>query len=321
MNPCDKFCLKKTFIWPPPELWRIQEITKPILPFTSPHYCSRLELPQQVEDFQFKTRPVRFQEASIHHALGVMTSPRPRHATIQTLFNSLSAAGMDRWIGSKLLLADGCSPDVPPGWILRLMPGPSSGAAAGFKKLLQWGLDNDPLLEQLTFLEDDVILSKNALDYIARVAIPQDLSLITWFNYDYNLPDHPLKPPPTKYPHPILACRSTRMFINTQAVTINRRTIDSLLRCPYVQGWPNRGAHDEMFSWAIGDVPYAAHFPCLAQHENEKGAANSAFLFNRLNESPNTSARPEYFTCARTSPFFEGEEFDSLSLMDEKEPA
>lgn len=318
MNPvlpaCDMFCLGRGTAAVSPDLWGLREVGELVVPFSEPHHCSRLEVRQSLEDLQYVSRPVEFGELSSHHVLSVLTAPRPVRDELPCLIESLHRAGLDRWIGMKLLVADGSNPVVPSGWQGHFFPAPASGSAHAFRRTLQLALQADPELEYLTYLEDDVILSVNALDYISSVQVPDDLSLVSWFTYDYNPPTIPLGPTVSRYQLPVLACRPTRLFILNQALTIPRRTIEAVLRCPHVRDWPKSNGSDEIFGWVLGDVPYAVHFPNLVQHGG--GMVNSAVLMTMKSVEPGRSPSSDYFTTSRISPFFAGVEFDSLSLRD-----
>jgi hypothetical protein len=303
-SQCDRFCRSRTDTpW-----WSIE--IAPLKPFTPPHHCTRLESSRHPEDTHFAVRQPSFQDPSNHHVLAVQTAPRPQDSLEQTIA-SLTTSGSERWLGAKLLIADGCRPNVPPGWLHSFSLPPTSGSAKTFVKLLRHSLSIDPGLESLTIIQDDVFLCLNALDYISRMAMPPDITLLTWFTYPY---DYAYPPSPAQQPHPselalpVLACRPTRFFILGQAFTLPRRTVDSLLTCPHVaHDWPKTHGSDEMPAWALGDAPYATHFPNLAQHIAGENSACLLTLGNPDRETPHSGKR--------TSPYFPGMEFDALSLI------
>jgi len=179
--------------------------------------------------------------------------------------------------------------------------------------MLRYALALDPRLEHLTFLEDDIVLCKNSLRYMARVTIPTDVAFVTWFTYDYDFsyPKHEDGVRhPSAYPTPVLAVRPARFFILTQACTFTRETVDRLLDCPHVADeWPKKDSHDEMIAWALGDALYATHFPILVQHT---GGLNSAVLFAR-GRAAEDEKDPQAGT--RTSPYFKGIGFDASSML------
>ena len=314
---CDRFCFNKVFQWPPPELWLVKELCKEIVvPYTPPHYCPRTELQQKYEDYQYKTRPVPFGIPSEHHTLAIQTAPRPHGDTLHNLLDNLDRAGIERWIGPKLLVSDGFEPKIQSSWSMSTTKTPTAGSARTFIRLLQESLRVDPNLEYLTCLQDDIVLSLNALDYISRVKVPIDLSLISWFTYDYNPPTHKLTPSPETHSNPVLACRPTRLFILGQAITIPRWSIESILYCPYVQNWPKVNGCDEIPGWVLGDAPHAVHFPNLAQHTD---GVNSACLLT-LNRKDPEAIHPDWIMGHRMSPYFAGLDFNSLKLIQEDHP-
>lgn len=158
------------------------------------------------------------------------------------------------------------------------------------------------------------------MSYIARLLVPEDAAFVTWFTYDYDYssPPHPL---PAVHPatlgRPVLARRSSRYFILTQCCTFPRRTVERILDCPLASAnWPKRNAHDELISWALGDAPYAAHFPVLVQHT---GGLNSAVS---LDQARSASIDPELLSYpddpqagARDCPYYAGSHFNAMSLI------
>jgi hypothetical protein len=181
-------------------------------------------------------------------------------------------------------------------------------------RALRYAVAVDPKMEKLTFLEDDIVLCKNALTYMARVSMPEDVAFVTWFTYDYNYawpPFEQSKRHPSSYSTSMLAVRSSRFFILTQACTFPRTTVDRLLTCPQIaENWSKADGHDEMISWALGDALYATHFPILVQHT---GGLSSAVLYAQ-GKTQVENGDPQ--AGARTSPYFKGVDFDALSLLE-----
>jgi hypothetical protein len=289
-----------------------------MLPLSAPHFCTRLHTPRRSLDFQYAAMPAEIlDDLSRHHALILQTAPRPA-STLDRTLASLKEAKIAEWRGSRILCSDGplhVDQDHD-GWHA-FDTCQQLGSAKAFIRALRMGLSVDPDLETLTFIEDDVELCQNALPYMSRVAIPEDVAFISWFTYDYDwaTPRHAIVEP-----HPsvvaaqekrgILGCRSSRYFILTQACTFPRRTVDRLLDCPHIaELWPRRDGHDCMISWALGDALYAVHFPVLAQH---MGGLQSAVALARGDAATGDS---DAQAGSRQSPYYAGRDFDALSLM------
>jgi Methyltransferase domain len=309
LTTCDKFCLVNPPISPWSKLPHAS--SEQITPFKPPHHCSRSENQHQETDFHYKIENITAQDPSKHHVLILQTAPRPA-STLQQTINSLAIAGSERWIGPKILASDGYMPPVPPGWLHMSTPAPASGSAKAFLKILRHSMTVDPNLEFLTYLQDDVLFCRNSLDYMARIKLPENASLLTWFTYPYDYSYHPSGSPalPGLTPLPAIGLRPTRFFILGQAFTLPRESIESLLYCHYVaHEWPKLNGMDEMPAWAFGDSPYATHFPSLAQHI---GGINSACLLTVKNRNPNIDMPPVE---ERTSPYFPGIDFDALALL------
>jgi hypothetical protein len=307
---CNQFCMK--FIFPSPWSGSLEPITH-MSPGTSPNYCTRQHAPRLPMDFQYQIHQVSLatDREFKHHALVMLTSKRPKNCLGDTIA-SLQRAGLSHWAGPKLLVSDGQQDSLPTDWTHIVYPR-REGSSIAFIRALRHALICDPLLEQLTFLEDDIVMCKGTLDYIARIVIPKDIAFVSWFTYNY---DYASPPTPRQHPHPaelpgaVLAVRPSRYFILIQAGTFMRATIERLLACPHItETWPKREGHDEMVAWALGDSLYATHFPILVQHT---GGLNSAVVFDRgLSEVPPGDPQAE----ERRSPYFKGIDFDAMTLV------
>jgi len=306
---CSRFCTeqrrpKAIVLRKPPWIRQLPVIVSGF-PHTEPHWCSRLELATDSRNTKDRIeRQVTFQQPSAHHPLFVQTARRPNGDSLQVTLDSLEKAGSCEWKGQKWIVSDGYLPEVPVKWEgvhAVTIEQPGLGSAKTFLAILQKALEVDPMLECLTYFQDDVVLSRNSLDYIAQVQIPADLSLISWFNTDWLKPDYVLPP--------ILGCRPTRWFIRSQAITLTRSAIEGMLYCYHVINWPRITSCDAMPAWALGDIPYADHYPSLVQHtEGFNSACNMTLRKQQI-----TDACPHQG--ARISPSFMGEDFDALSLM------
>lgn len=307
--------------WDPPETTVL-----PMQSLANPHGCTRQHVPRRSLDFQYTTMPAEIVDPSDHHVLVLQTAPRPQ-PSLEDALTSLESAGLSRWTGSKILSCDGLLDKTTAEkdeWHV-FQTTRQQGCARAFARTLRIALAVDPDLERLTFLEDDVELCYNSLSYMSNIAVPDDVAFLTWFTYDYDWSDprhEIMQPAPALVAHReqrgILACRSTRFFILTQACTFPRRTVELLLSCPELSRyWPRRDGHDQMISWALGDASHAAHFPILVQHT---GGLNSAVRLDRnaVDNQLDPHLRGPKITTQdgeRRSPHYVGRDFDALSLL------
>lgn len=229
-------------------------------------------------------RSVRLSAPVPHHVLAVQTAERPRAPSLERTLAALDRAGAARWPGLKLVVADGYAPAVPSGWLLDASPPPRQGSARTCLRLYNKVAELCPDYRLLTYIQDDVALARNALDYISRVVLDDDLALISWFASWSARTD------------PCLVVRRLRHFRRSQAITIQRRTVDALLASSVVQRWPFRHACDMMFAHALRDELHGTHFPCIAQHTDGNNSACD-------------------HDGARDAPSFVGEDFDALTLI------
>jgi hypothetical protein len=296
--------------------------------FAEPHRCTRIHIPRRRTDFYYQVTPARRQpHPNPHHVLVLQTATR-RPSTLADTLESLFQAGLREWPGPKLISADQPLTQVDWGrslWSSRQIHdlvvcresvhehgAPPVGAARAFVSALRLSLAIDPDLELLTFVEDDVELCRNTLTYANQIVVPESATFITWFTYDYDWSNPPHDPPrvhPSRHAetcYPVLAIRPSRFFILTQMITLPRATIELILQCPRAaRDWPKLDGHDELIAWALGDAPYATHFPVLVQHT---GGLNSAVVLARGGD-------PGPQEGARTSPYYVGRDFDALSLV------
>ncbi len=140
----------------------------------------------------------------------------------------------------------------------------------------------------LTLIEDDAVLAKNALDYIASTEIDEDLALISWFTMD-NRPAAPFTP--------FLYVTNAAIYRpSNQCITFPAATVHAVLASKRLHAWPEKHGADIIFR-EIPGKPCAIHYPNLAQH-----AAGNASLTGNVGE--------------RISRTFLGEDVDALGLLD-----
>lgn len=226
-------------------------------------------------------RPVRFGAAVPSHALIVQTTRRPE-SYLQRLLASLSAAGLERWQGPKILVADGCAPTIL-GWQTY-----GSDEQVGQAQTFFKALDLAGAFEYVTFLEDDVVLARNALDYIKTVQFTADLKLVAWYGGGQS--------PFVSVPGPFLATVAASGFARIPAVTMPGKTAREVATSAARDAWKDRHGADEIFGRVFPDGLCAIHFPSVVQHIGDISAVG------------NTGSRP--------SPTFPGEDFDAGSLTE-----
>lgn len=230
-------------------------------------------------------RPVIIREGHTPHALAIQTAPRPQGSSLERALAAVEHGG--GWEGPKIVVADGCEPTAPEGWIVDASPPPCQGSSKTFLRLLRKAVEVCPGMQALTYLQDDVVLARNALSYISRVNIDDDLTLISWFAVWWH------EAPAT---HPILGVRPTKRFRRSQAITMPRRTVDKILALDATK-WRFRHECDCFFAFTLQRESFATHYPSLAQHME---GTNSACEHDRFGD--------------RKAPSFPGEDFDVLSL-------
>lgn len=162
------------------------------------------------------------------------------------------------------------------------------GEAKTFFRILQ-AAASYPRMTALTLFEDDIVLAKNAFDYIATTRIDPDLAFVSWFSIyyhgGYRLP-------------PLLSCFLARDYSFHQAITFPARTVHELLASDVLKNWPEPHNADRMYKDIFPMRKVAVHYPNLAQHV---GGTDSAVGNNK--DGP------------RLSLTFIGEDTDALDLL------
>lgn len=240
------------------------------------------------------TRQVRWSETPGTHVLAIQTAQRPKKDTLNATISSLDEAGIKKWAGPKLIVSDGCTPPTPEGWILNAGPPPPAGSSRTFMRLLRAAIQAAPDLSRLTYLQDDVILCKNTLDYINKIRLDDDVSFISWYSTwsTWNEAENSRLP--------LLKLGRNACFGGNQAITIPRSTIDILL--PFLESgaWPYRSSSDRVFAATMKNGMFAAHYPVIVQHI--------------ASASSNSICTPRHHGEWKSMQFT-GIEFDALSLM------
>ena len=191
--------------------------------------------------------------------LAVSTCPRPQKASyVEATLESIDAAGADL-CDQKIVISDGAfdRSKLPAGgekpWdVIEHMGGPSGSSVA------MWRIFEDVLAlgaDQLIFVEDDIIMAKNAVARILKVSVPEDLLFVTYFDPDRFRP----KAPPGLYRFP------TRVYMCNQCFMMPRRSMEYLL----AKGIGDTVSSDTSIVIQGGRSPwpwYGSHCPCLVEH-------------------------------------------------------
>lgn len=235
-----------------------------------------------------RVHPVRYHDADdSKHALIVMTAPRKLPFLDQTL-KSLQAAGLERWKGPKYICADGYSPDARLGWRYKVCA-EQRGQAKSFFAALKTASEI-PELAYVTLFEDDIVLSRNALDYIKRVEIGDNILLVSWYSR-YSSPTQLLEKPK------MLKIPSNR-FAGFPGITMPNSTVRALLASDTVRDWTELHGADHSIMRAFTSGFCRVHFPNIVQH---MGIAETTTASKHSEEN--------------ISPTFAGEDFDAMSLL------
>lgn len=216
-------------------------------------------------------RPIRTvrrrQRIDVGHVLVVMTCAGREQSVLRT-WASMSAAAW-RWVGPQITIRDE-----------RL-----DGQAKTMLRAFEYAAACQPFTA-LTLVEDDAVLAKNALDYIASVEIDSDLALISWFTME-NRPAPPFSPF-------LYVTNAATYRPSNQCITFPAATVRAVLASGRLQTWPEKHGADIIFREVPGK-PCAIHYPNLAQH-----VGGNASLTGNVG--------------ARVSPTFIGEDADALKL-------
>lgn len=238
---------------------------------------------KHLDRFGGHVQPVRRGRTDM--VMAVMTAPRSDSMLERTLA-SLSHAGLERWKGPKLIVSDGCAPQVP-GWET-FGSTEVLGSMRTLLRLLCIMVAEYPNHTLLSF-QDDVVLPRNGLDYIARTIVPDGVALLSWFS----MFDLPVRGPALGvFPLPLFDCG--------QGITVPPTTIATVVASGVAETWPRKHGCDRLFGAAMPDALYAIHYPNLVQHI---GGLNSAMGNEYLG--------------ARMSPSFIGEDADTNLTVSE----
>ena len=229
-----------------------------------------------------ETRPVSWTAPDPgHHVVAIQAAPRPRGDSLPR-----TVASLGRWDGPSLIVADGCRPEIP-GWKVDASDR-QEGSSSNLLRLLHGVATGWPGFTRLILLQDDVILALNALEYMSRMVIPEDVGWVAMFAEMWAGRG-------VGWPRLGIYGRHQR-FYDSQCVVMPRATVLDLLDCHGAWPWNRIHGCDLMFN-RLGKS-FAVHVPNLAEHME---GLNSACEHESLGE--------------RRSPNFPGPGFDALSLI------
>jgi hypothetical protein len=179
---------------------------------------------------------------------------------------SLERAGLERWAGPRALVADGYMPEAL-GWAV--WGSDRCGQARTFFRALQIAAAY-PDFSALTLVEDDIVLARNALDYIATVERDPAFVLHTWFTWQIRRPWTAPAPSTPFFLDVPLAHHSSNV-----AVTLSAATVRALLTSDAIKQWTAQHAGDVAYLGAFAHGRAAVHFPALVQHVGDVSAVGN----------------------------------------------
>ncbi len=158
-----------------------------------------------------------------------------------------------------------------------------------------WGDDDDGEDRRVTILEDDVVLCRNALAYMERVQLPENLDLVSW--YDGHAVERISLPGRPAGGH-IVAVQAER-FACLQAVTYPQRTIRRLLEAPAAARWREPHGGDNLIAEVLRGRHYGVHLPNLVDHVGADSIVSPGQSLEGMRRARN----------------FPGADFDALQLL------
>lgn len=204
--------------------------------------------------------PVEFNSTRncAQHALILQTCHRPEAYLLRTL-EALRRAGLENWQGPRLLIADGYDPRECYGLALQ---GWQVYATAARQRMTAttkraWQLALDLGATYVTHVEDDVVFAQGALDYIARVTLPLDAFLASWFTR---------YAPPVNARGPYWHGRPMAEYARLQCVTFPAETLRIVLASDVSRMWPWLNGFDNVFRVGWPDKRCYIHYPNTVEH-------------------------------------------------------
>lgn len=215
--------------------------------------------------------------------LAVKTCPRPDGVSyLQRTLESLAKAGALE-NNDRVVISDGYESLAIRDWAITMGPGPS-GPAMALGRVLQQARQYD----QILLFEDDLVACKNAIPWMLKVGVPDDLFLVSFFDVDRCKTG--TEPGLYRFPN--------RVFSSTLCVLLPKRSVEFLLSRDQFH---RHESADSLLSSEMGLSPwpyYGLHYPSLVEHV---GAVSAKDPLAKLVKG-------------RVATHFVGVDFDALSL-------
>lgn len=234
-------------------------------------------------DDQYKLYPI-VQGSRVPHVLVIQTCSVQR---LDQTIRNLERAGLERWRGPKLIVADGFDPGKRPGFAVASTREQQGQARTFFRALdLATSMYND--YQRVTFFEDDVVPCTNALDYIQDVGLDR-LDLISW----YTMARCPFR---AQTPNSVVEI-PIEQFSRIPAITLRSGFAKLITTSSFAREWTERHGADMIFSKFEG-ARIGVHFPAIVDHGDAPSMTG--------NQGP------------RKAPTFPGVRFDAARFLDGK---
>ncbi len=229
--------------------------------------------------------------------LMVQTCKRPGNYVKRTL----ASLDVDQWPGPRVLVGDGYDPrdeyDTK-GWDVEVWPQVGSAHTRLRMYLLATEMQG---VTSLTYLEDDVVVVRNGLEYMAQCEFRKEWLYMAWFT---------LRAPPR--PGHFFDVISMRDYCRNTAFTVSMETLREIVSNDTIMSWPlplvpgmspmhSSDGTDSIFRRYWPDALCAVHYPNLVQHIGE--VTTVEFQKKMASRAP------------QVSPSFPGEAFDAREWM------
>jgi hypothetical protein len=205
------------------------------------------------------------------------------------LGNLVEQINQGGWQGIRMIVSDG-PPSLATGWPTFATP-QLEGQTKTYWRALATGLEaaKQSGSDRIVIFEDDVELSRNALQYMERAPLPEGLDFVTWF-------DGHAVPPGAR--HSIHVVPGDKFFC-LQGVTWKLSTAERLLQSSAFGAWRERHAGDMLIAQILTGRFYGVHVPNLVQHMGAASICNPG----------------QHLVGVRTANNYRGRAFDAMTLV------